>query len=708
MRIVLLDDCRFPWEGVEISSSSGAIQADDLDRWFWHWARDGMNAGTLLGDGLFLIHAHGRFTPSAHAQDLQGVGLLKHIRLTPWLGSARTWHAIVYSFEPLEDILARKPGDLILKSQGVTFLRLPTVLSLRNALVRAHPERPWGSADLTEILRELAATGKAAPTDRSFRPYVASDYSPPDSAHQLSNWWGIYEMFLAFSKVEHPEYTKPELLPPGVQEFVLRLDTKKARWLDGSRGPSAAPQERQPEFNSALEHLTQAARGKRIIYVDDEAGKGWSDLLQNLVNQDPGRPSCTIMVPDARQLQLADKERHLDAYGQQVNELARWINSNEPALLILDLRLLGGREAYVNPTEASGMDLARAVRTCNRYVPILLFTASNKAETLLISRSLDIDDYWMKPGLGEHRGLRSREEDLLALTQKLKLVLGRDYSWLQRVGCEIGVTRQSPRKQWWERTVKWPGPSEGYPADQLDVHKPKTDVREEVLRYIDSILYTARMIFRMQNALRMPATVDSGGSSPQFSVPDSVPERLCAALFNQIGQVVELVHGVSEADGDPFGSKTGNARMGGYYDRDKKIFVFRRCDWWAFYLFAWRNNFSHPGAVARFEDVKQAASDLIAWLTCARAERRLLTKQLREDVAERMLNSPLRDDGSTYPVLRLLKNEKDGRMRVTGKSISCVNPGGQLAQDNRFREQLAMRPEFSLLIEKSRELLDGS
>jgi CheY-like chemotaxis protein len=679
-----------------------SIKDDDLDQWFWRWARNVRDSGIDKSDGIYLIHAHGRFTQGAHRQDLQGVELLKHIRLTPWLGVASTWHAIVYSFEPLEAILARRPGDLILTSPGVTFLQLPRAVDLQNGLIIAHPDKAWRSLNLPEILADLAKNHAAVPSQRNFRSYIAADYSPPGSAHQISNWWGIYEMFLAFSGVEHPEYAKPDLLPPSVREFVLRLNTKKAAWLEGTRPVSAAPPESLQQFRSELNRLILAAVGRTIVYVDDEANNGWLAFLGDLLNENPTSPACTIAVPEAGLLRLCDKRKELDAYKQQVDALAQWVNSNEPALLILDLRLLGSRESLAEPDDASGMDLARAVRSSNRYVPILLFTASNKAETLLISQSLDIDDYWMKPGMGEHRGLGAHEADLVALTRKLTTLLGEDYSWLQRVGREIVATRRSLKQHWWERTVRWPGPSEIHPP-QPDIQVPAPNVRDEVLRYIDSILYTARLIHRMRNA-KNALTRSLAAGTPPDALPDSVCERLCAALFNHIGQVIELVHDVSDKASDPFGSKSGNARIGGYFD---SVFVFRRGDWWAFYLFAWRNNFSHPGAIAHFQDVKRAVSDLVAWLTCGRIQGRLLTRAHRDAIAARMLATPLRSSGRAFPVLRLMKNEREGWITVGTQSISCENPGGPLAQDGRFREQLAMRPEFDSLVKQSEQLFSG-
>jgi hypothetical protein len=200
-------------------------------------------------------------------------------------------------------------------------------------------------------------------------------------------------------------------------------------------------------------------------------------------------------------------------------------------------------------------------------------------------------------------------------------------------------------------------------------------------------------------------------------VQNAVAERLCASLFNQIGQVVELVHDVSERAADPFagrrgGGKTGNARMGGYFIKDTQTFVFRRCDWWAFYLFAWRNKFSHPGALAQFQEVKRTASDLVAWLISPRFSVAPLVPGLATALASEMAQTPQlvwRERGlEGYPVLRLHPSEPEFLTPAGGGQIELGNCGNDLAVDSRFRDQLARRPEFGPLVKQSDFLLNGS
>ena len=684
--IALLDDCGFQWKGISptpVSSLDGA-SSNNLDEWFWQWAQKRRNGLELQTTGVFLIHAHACFTRDVHRQDMQGVELLKHIRLTPWLGNARSWHAIVYSFEPLEQVLARKPGNLILKSPGVTFLRLPDALDLESALKRAYPAKDWNTGGLDGVLDDLATNHCATPDARSFRPYVASDYQPPDSAHQISNWWGVYELRGVFSGHEYPEFDKPEAIPTQILPMVLRLDTKKARWLEGARASPPNRQASLPGLFPELERLIDTARNKKVAYLDDEADKGWLDLLVNLLNRDALDPKCLIVRPDPSKLQLPDKARQPDDYESSVKCLSRWVaNWEKPDLLVLDLRLLGSREASQDPMQASGMDLAREVRRRNPYLPILLFTASNKAETLLISRSLDVDDYWMKPGLGEHRGLGTREEDLGALVAKLGTLLGPDYQWLQRAAGVIRAIEKNIKKTkkpsekinklWWQSPYHWPGPN----GKGNDTQQPAN--AKIVSELLHAVLYTARMLFRFRQVFGKPT---SAGHSP-YAPPEMAPRILQTALFNQIGQVVEFVHGVSEASQDPYGGKTGSARIGGYFDQSTGQFgqfVFRRCDWWAFRLFALRNRYSHAGSLAATvndDDVRAAISDLLAWL----------------------IVSPPRGVSNSGPYRLGPSNNR--------ASAQCKGPSGRDAESDEFRQGLATQG-YKELVKRSDEIQKGS
>jgi len=221
-------------------------------------------------------------------------------------------------------------------------------------------------------------------------------------------------------------------------------------------------------------------------------------------------------------------------------------------------------------------------------------------------------------------------------------------------------------------------------------------------------MYTVRMILRMQEspATRLQTTDSLESSVP--IIPESLPGRLCAALFNQIGQVVELVHAISAVrTSDEIGT---NARIGGYKPYQKP-YVYRRCDWWGFYLMAWRNTFSHPGSVATLQQVKRAVSDLIAWLTVAPPEIQSFAPETRMRIAKKMSKGGRFGHRSYYPLMCLRETEPLDQVTVwRGPNIppvliSCEGPRQSHAQDDRFREQLTMRPEFEALTAESLKIM---
>jgi hypothetical protein len=269
MRIIRADDLRLDWVLPTNDSDIRACSVGrSLDEWFVEIGKAWTQDKTIYNApaGLYLIHAHGKFTNQANRQDLEGVELLKHIRLTDWLGALQRWHAIVYSFEPLEDILRRRPGDLILTSPSVTFLRLPDALNIENAVSRA-----FSNQSKHVSLADLASSSEyRARIDDSFRPFVACDFKPPDSEHELSNWWGARQVISGLSRVER--IADGEGVPAAAETALKKLRNKKALYLAGQQSRAEkidAPRRELIRRNRKLlqEHFQNGKKPPKVVYV---------------------------------------------------------------------------------------------------------------------------------------------------------------------------------------------------------------------------------------------------------------------------------------------------------------------------------------------------------------------------------------------------------------------------------------------------------
>lgn len=645
--------------------------------------------------GVFVIHAHGLFSGRSNRQNLEGVTLLKHIRLSPWLGQLANWHAIVYSFESLESILKRKPDALILSSPGVTFLRLPEALDLLRAIQERHLDQ--------NLTLDAVAANRASPTDRSFRPFVACSYIPPDSAHQTSNLWGVYDIHRCVFGIPFPEVSEAAqtMLPKPVLAYAQRLSTKAARWLDGERPiASTLP----ASLRLARGNLQMMSDGRKIIYVDDEAQNGWSKILREILVSKRTYP-CVVVEPEASLLAFPDRDVDPDEYDRRIYRVAQWIHKQSPHLLILDLRLRGSKESVATPHDASGMALARQLRIIEPYLPIILFTASNKAETLAIAYEQELDDYWMKPGLGEHRGLATPSDDLAALVSKLTKHLSPDYAFLRKIAEAIHKIEASTSLFWWEMEIQWPLAVDGdrvpIPNQRLGLSKQlaRPALRKAVLSILKPIVHELRLCLRVEHQVNDQAT-----SSVSLALG---MQR--ASVFNQIGKLIELIHGFFPT-ADPKTSLPDDlwtsGTIGGYgywdYKAEKWEVFFRRCDWWAYQIFAGRNRWSHVqyrGAQLvgpTKEQLHCALSDLFAWLIGTRAENK---KPLSANNMYAIRNKLRKFHGRPYPILRLFPD--DPIKTPWGALLSP--PSSSLVGDERFRLQLSLRPEFQRLNDMSED-----
>jgi len=658
----------------------GPTESVSLDDYFADHCAQKLRKWKAERHGIIVLYAHGRFSKNARRQDLQGVDLLKHIRLSPWLDHLSSWHAVVYSLESLEQILDRRPGNLVLTSPGVTILRLPESRALTEALRDAR-----GNPDLS---LEGLAKGNALLDRRSFRPFVACDYMPPDSAHETSNLWGLYEMWPTCLAKEFPEVEAAEELPRDVLAFVQSLTCKKARWLEGER-----PRMIGAAHKKTIESLPVSCKERRIALVDDEAENGWAQFLKLLVNGPNEHGNCSIWRPDPAKIRsLREVLISKTSPENLLHAISAEVRDQKPDFVILDLRLGGSAEFATPPALSTGMQLASILRASDPFLPVLLFTASNKAETLSIGNSYNIDEYWMKPGLGEHRGLGSRHADVISLAGKIEHLLGPDYRWLQRLWMELSNIETASETWWWEKGIVWPAPvrADGRQINRIDrriigaitSQPPGKGTKVAVIELLRPMLESLRIALRLEHRnVGEPAA--------------PTPYLLRAGVFNQIGKVIELIHGFTEGGAVPDEFRKAGT-VGGRKDAKDDCFVFFRQDWWAFRLFSQRNEWSHVRMIDQTnvfasasktkvrgpsnDDVFNAISDLVAWLTLPRVE----------------------------PQPKQVAANKSGRFRLSPQdrlaSGTWTKVTSRAATSRDFQNCMADRQEYQQLITKAEDL----
>lgn len=618
MTILHFDDAAFSWNipTKDVVNYAGAGD-DSLDDWFFGLAKDwtcNKNI-TCASAGLYLIHAHGCFTKLANRQDLEGVEILKHIRLTNWLGQMRQWHALIYSFEPLEDILRKKPGDLILASHDVTFIRLPDALDLEVAVQAVHE----GKKDRL-ALRDLAeCPDYRSVEDRKFHRFVACDYTPPASEHAISNWWGAHQLVLRVRQIGGDKNIRS--FPAGVESELRKLDNKKAFFLAGRPRSNEGwidaidKQTIRREMKRVRKFFQEGTSPAKIVYVDDEMDKGWDEALY-LTLTGESLPTDGVSWFHTTMGQLAQTENSSEDW----LALADMILQECPDLILTDLRLLGSREATTPVKDTSGARLIESLRMRAPGVPILLLTASNKAWTFQEAFRLGVDAYWMKEGIGDHAAPTRSIENTAELMRLLGHLLGPDYQLLRKIHQRTNEFEREwndGNPPWWKR-MQWPAPI----PDLGSSSPPPPPISEPNGPAVFSLL---RNVVRTYREYLRLFTLRYGSQDLRENQLDETTDFWLRPLVVHVGRIIECIHCFDEIrlQVDP-GLKAGQRSLasagtiGGYPNfRDRCAHKMRR-DWFGQAIYDIRNIAAHYDPevpVMAPKNIRSLLAALFAWLS---------------------------------------------------------------------------------------------
>jgi len=131
----------------------------------------------------------------------------------------------------------------------------------------------------------------------------------------------------------------------------------------------------------------------KVLLIDDEADKGWAEFFSELMNSQP----YSFLGSEFKQ--TVSKKEIIDACIKKVQTF-------DPDVVILDLRLHDDDFEYQKPEEFTGYSVLKEIKKYNQGVQVLIFTASNKIYNYLAlhdhvngfilkeSPDLSIDEYF--------------------------------------------------------------------------------------------------------------------------------------------------------------------------------------------------------------------------------------------------------------------------------------------------------------------------
>lgn len=258
---------------------------------------------------------------------------------------------IIFMSSLTPDIFKNSPYSTLLQTKGISF------------------ETPLYTPTAVELIEPLTA--------KDYRPFfldlIKVKPNSTEGLHSIANQWGADVL----SRIVLGTETDNALIKQARQslyfKYVLDLTLSEDAILSLSIGESTSEE---------TEKLTTInATGKKILLIDDEADKGWSDVLKQMLN---GSSFKTIKEQAADFSSLSEEAQNEIKYGNY-------------DLIFLDLRMNGAQEeGKVRPEDFSGMKILKSIKELNKGTQVIMFTASNKAWNMKALTDAGADGYYIK------------------------------------------------------------------------------------------------------------------------------------------------------------------------------------------------------------------------------------------------------------------------------------------------------------------------
>jgi CheY-like chemotaxis protein len=521
-------------------------------------------------------------------QELAGAEVLKHLRLAENFympngkggynsknNRLRETHCVVYSFLNLEQILRLTPENLILLSEGVTFLQLPDDFQTLN-------------------LRKLAVS---KPKLNNLHRFLKGNFALPDDRHEWANWWGIKQLDLINNRIKGKA---PTLYSTRVYEELNELRSQQAIYLFNPQ--DAEIRDAYQNANSKIKKLRADLhrRKPRILHIDDKWQDGWSDVVRSMIYPDLLR---SLRARDAAEsafetYALGGKPvfrsfKAFDVVGKDVDLIYKKIKKlfanpeNLPDAILLDLRLFGESGTEFDIKNLSGAKLLKLLRQDYKALPIIMTTASNKSWSYEQLRQFGADAFWTKEGIDENRTAEATVKNYQRLLELISNSTVESYKFLRKF--ELQKISLLAKRCWWQNK-KWI-------LDQaLNISETTTADKASVKTILDDVIM-------MRRGFLSQFVMGSGFQGKR----DETLWR--ASILMHAAYIIEVIHfrGLK-----PFEQKAIKIGTGGFDKFGKP--VLGRKDWFGLGLYEQRHDVAHFERVGKTDE--QKLTNFLANLMC--------------------------------------------------------------------------------------------
>lgn len=274
--------------------------------------------------------------------DFMGLRLAMHIRLTPTINA--TTPIFIYGEAKFDELKSHYCFD-ILKTSAVKLIK----------------------SDSASFIDAYQSTSLICDLEEDLK-LIHLELPSNIGQHSLANQWGA-EVLARTANIKYD-------IPIEIQESKKTLYFKYALLKTQLSGIY----ESDSEYKS--KSTTFESKGKRILLIDDEANKGWEQIVRALF--------ADAYIIDVAKGKILNFDELPKSYIKKIQE-------DFYDLYLLDLRLQGENEENIVQTEQfSGMDILDAIKQINPGNQVIMMTASNKAWNMKKLIDKGINGYYIK------------------------------------------------------------------------------------------------------------------------------------------------------------------------------------------------------------------------------------------------------------------------------------------------------------------------
>jgi CheY-like chemotaxis protein len=339
--------------------------------------------------------------------DFNGLKLATHIRCTSTPNQIK--NIFIYSFVDFSYLIDNEYFD-ILKTKNVFLIEHKRIAFKEAILTKREP------LSLSELPLEIAKMNLAIPKNY-------------EDSHSISNEWAINRWANTLN-VSDIGITK-------IKEKVQHSLYFKYLWTKNPVNQIIKISENELKISSN--------RNPKILYIDDEADKGWYEIFCNIF-YDINNFDFTYLCEELAQ---KTQDEIIDLSIQKIKD-------EDIDLVLLDFRLHPNDFNSSSIVDVTGLMLLQEIKKYNPGIQVIIFSATNKVWNLQKLLEAGADGFILKESIETHS--TQKKESILNLIESCKyclrsIFLKDFYAKLEKLKIEL-----LPRKK--NRTATFPLPKE--------------------------------------------------------------------------------------------------------------------------------------------------------------------------------------------------------------------------------------------------------